>query len=169
MVHIYYGYGKGKTTAAFGLAIRCAGGGGKVLIFQFLKDNSSGERNILDNIPDIDIIKGREKEKFVFEMSKAEINDAKEYYVGKLEEIMARAAKYDMVILDEIIAAVECGLIDERRLIELIEQNRQSAEIVMTGHSPSEALILCADYVTEMKKIKHPFDNGLPARKLIEY
>ena len=169
LVHLYYGYGKGKTTAAVGLAVRCAGSGGRVLFFQFLKDNSSSERKILDNIWGIDIISGKDSEKFVFNMSDEEKREASKYYKNKLNYIMSRSEAYDMLVLDELGDTISSGLIDENELIDLINENRKNTETVITGHDVSPKLISCCDYVTEMKKIKHPYDNGAAARKGIEF
>ena len=166
MIHLYYGNGKGKTTAAMGLALRCAGSGGKVRVFQFLKDNSSGERNILQGIDGIEVIKGRNSEKFVFNMNEAEKAEALHYYARMLEKVFENADKYDMMILDEVMTAVTWGLIDKDCLIK---KHKADAEIVMTGGNPSARILEICDYVTEMKKIKHPFDKGIVARKGVEF
>ncbi|MBR1444229.1 MAG: cob(I)yrinic acid a,c-diamide adenosyltransferase, partial [Firmicutes bacterium] len=110
-VHIYYGDGKGKTTAAMGLAARCGGRGGKVLIFQFMKKDESGEREALSNIETIDIMSGYEKIKFTSKMSENEKKEASGFYGNKFEEICAKADKYDMIILDEILHAVKKGFL----------------------------------------------------------
>ena len=169
MIHLYYGNGKGKTTAAMGLALRCAGSGGRVLIFQFLKDNSSSERNALCNIDGIEIINGKSCEKFVFNMSESEKAQASQYYCTMLDEVFENAKEYDMLILDEVMTAVTCGLIEESCLIKQLKKHKDDAEIVMTGGTPSEKVIQICDYVTHMQKIKHPFDNGTVARKGVEY
>ena len=93
MIHLYYGNGKGKTTAAMGLAIRCAGSGGRVRICQFLKDNSSSERNVLKCIEAIEAINGKDCEKFVFNMTKAEKKEAECYYCKMLERVFENAEK----------------------------------------------------------------------------
>lgn len=167
MIHLYYGNGKGKTTAAVGLALRCAGSGKRVLMFQFLKGNSSSERRLTDNI--IDVIKGKDNEKFIFNMNEEEKAKAAVFYTDKLREIYKIADKYDMIILDEAIDAVNIGFVAEDELLEFIKKHREKVEVIITGHNPSQKLIEVSDYVTEMRKIKHPFDNGAAARKGIEY
>ena len=167
MVHLYYGYGKGKTTAAVGLAVRAAGAGKKVLFFQFLKGNNSSERKIIENLTDV--IPGRDGEKFIFQMSDEEKRESVGYYGEKLDEIFEIAKNYDLIVLDEAADAVEVGFISEKRLTELINKFGNCKEIIITGHNPSKALADCCDYVTEMKKIKHPYDSGTKARRGIEY
>ncbi|MDO5396689.1 MAG: cob(I)yrinic acid a,c-diamide adenosyltransferase [bacterium] len=167
MIHLYYGDGKGKTTAALGLAMRCAGSGKKVLMFQFLKGKSSSECITADKI--MDVINGRSNEKFVFNMTDEEKTEAAVFYTDKLREAEGKADKYDMIILDEAADAAEVGFISEAELINFIKRYGGKKEIVITGHNPSKSLINNSDYVTEMRKIKHPFDNGAAARKGIEY
>lgn len=169
MVHLYYGNGKGKTTAAIGLALRCVGSGKKVRIYQFLKDNSSSERNALCGINGIELIKGKEREKFVFEMDEFEKAKASVYYCEMLKSLFENIRNIDMLVLDEVTTALTCGLVDEKLLLDLIMQYREEIEIVMTGGIPSESIIEVCDYVTHMKKIKHPFDDGISARLGVEF
>ena len=166
MVHLYCGDGKGKTTAAMGLAMRYAGNGGKVLIFQFLKDNTSSERRSMSDIKNITLMEGMNDIKFVWNMTEEEKEDIKGYYNSVIEKLSGTEG-YGMVILDEAVAAVNTGLIDERRLIDIVECQPEK-EWVITGREPSERLMDMADYVTEMVKIRHPFDKGEKARKGIE-
>ncbi len=169
MVHLYYGDGKGKTKAAIGLALRCAGSGKKVLIYQFLKDNSSSERNALHSINGIEIIPGKNCEKFVFEMNETEKKAESEYCREMLEKVFCNLQGIDMLVLDEVTTALTCCLIDENRLLELINTHKNTLEIVMTGGMPSERMLQACDYVTHMQKIKHPFDNGVSARLGVEF
>ena len=175
VVQIYTGNGKGKTTAAFGLALRAAGHGNKVLIHQFLKPASleTGERIALQayglgiriealDIP-WDMSASREDEAAVAEMRKA------------MAEVLARIAEmaqnrlYDVLILDEIVFCLSKGLADLKDVRKIIEQKYPSVEIVLTGRGATNELMEMADLVTEMKCIKHPFDTGLPSRRGIEY
>ncbi len=167
LIHLYCGNGKGKTTAAMGLAIRCAGAGKKVLVIQFLKDNSSSERKILEGISNIDVVDGRDCEKFVFAMNENEKKQTSQYCTEQLGRFFEKAAGYDMLVLDEVAVAVGCGLIDEEYLIGLLKNC--NAEVVMTGGTVSDAMLEICDYITEMKKIKHPFDKGIQARKGVEF
>ncbi len=175
LVQIYTGDGKGKTTAAFGLALRAAGQGNKVLIYQFLKPPSLdiGERFALQlgavrirtealDIP-WDMSKSLEDKKAVARMQAA-ISVA-------LERIAQTAEKrfYDVLILDEIVFCLSKDLAKLEDIKNIIDKRDPLVEIVMTGRGATRELIELADLVTEMKNIKHPFDNGLPARRGIDF
>ncbi len=170
LVHIYCGDGKGKTTAAAGLAIRCAGGGGRVLFYQFLKDGRSGEINVLKNIDNITVVEGYSEIKFSCNMTEEEKNAAKQHYTEKLRELKDRVScqNYDMLVLDEACGALSLGYISKEDLLLFIKNKPVGLELVLTGRNPCESLIENADYVSEIKKIKHPFDKGISARKYIE-
>ncbi|MGN0181946.1 MAG: cob(I)yrinic acid a,c-diamide adenosyltransferase [Candidatus Ornithomonoglobus sp.] len=168
LIHIYCGGGKGKTTAAVGLAIRCAGAGGQVMFFQFLKDNSSSERNILSGIDNIDVIDGLEGMKFVWNMTEREKEETRGQYQQIFNAMIKKAGEYDMIVFDEIIPALKYEFVTEEELIAFLKSKPEKTEIVMTGREPSERLCELADYVTEMKKIKHPYDKGIAAREGIE-
>lgn len=168
MVHIYCGDGKGKTTAAVGLAVRCVGGGGKVLFVQYLKDGKSSETAVLHNIGGVDVKKCPENMKFVFEMTAEEKAELCRFYRGQFEETAKEAADYDMIVLDEVLHAVNMGFLPEEELVSFLDKRPCGTEIVLTGRDPSEALCQRADYITDMKKIKHPYDKGVDARKMIE-
>ncbi len=168
-IHVYYGYGKGKTTAAMGQAFRAAGSGLRVLLHQFLKDNSSGERKALEKIPEITCLAGKDSVKFCSQMSDAEKKKLRQYNEGILEKIAESCGGYDVLLLDESLCAVRLGVLDEARLVRFLEQKPRRLEVILTGHEASGQILRLADYATEMRKIKHPYDNGLPARKGIEY
>ncbi|MCH5212380.1 MAG: cob(I)yrinic acid a,c-diamide adenosyltransferase [Oscillospiraceae bacterium] len=169
LIHIYCGDGKGKTTAAIGLAARCAGAGGRVLFFQFLKGNSSSERKILKEIKNIDLVDGIDNMKFVWNMTDTEKAEAARKYKKIFEDIADRAADYDMIILDEVIPALKYDFVSEHKLVDFLKSKPDGTEIVLTGREPSNGLMELADYVTKMKKIKHPFDDNIKARLGIEY
>lgn len=168
-IHIYYGCGKGKTTAAIGQAVRAAGSGLKVLVVQFLKDNCSGERKILERIPDITCFHGKDQVKFVSRMNEEEKRNLKEYNENIMDEIGKVCDFFDMVILDEILCAVWLKVLNEDILLQFLERKKEGIEIILTGHEATEKVLKIADYVTEIRKIKHPFDKGVKARKGIEY
>lgn len=170
LVHIYHGDGKGKTTCATGLAVRCAGGGGKVLFYQFLKNGSSGELNVLKNVSNITVMEGYDKVKFSYLMTEEETKETTEYYSKKLREISEKISEgdYQLLILDEVLHAVNKGYIELQAMLEFIKNKPEKLEVVLTGRDPKEELLEVADYVTEMKKIKHPFDRGIASRHLIE-
>lgn len=169
LIHIYCGDGKGKTTAAVGLAVRCAGSGGRVLFVQFLKGNTSSERRALSSIGGIDMADGIEDIKFVWKMNDDEKKAARAFYREWFLSICRLGAKYDMIVLDEIIPAVKYGFVTEEELLAFMGSKPENTELVLTGREPSDRLRAAADYVTEMKKIKHPFDSGIAARSGIEY
>ncbi len=168
MVHIYCGDGKGKTTAAVGLALRCAGSGGKVLFCGFLKDGKSSEIKVLEKTENITVMPFLDNVRFSFKMTENEKNEAAQFYTKQLETAAKSAKNYDMLVLDEIFHAVNKGFAPITAVLEMIE-NTPDTEIVLTGRDPAEELCKAADYITEMKKIKHPFDNGIKARKGIEF
>ncbi len=170
LIHIYCGDGKGKTTCGMGLCVRAAGAGKKVLIFQFMKDNSGAERKALADIPNIDVLDGPSRVKFSFRMTEEEKRERREYYDAYLKEISrkVRAQQYDVLFLDEALYAVRAGLLDEDLLAGFLADKPEHLEVILTGQDPGGRLCEAADYISEIRKIKHPFDNGVPARDGIE-
>lgn len=168
-IHAYYGHGKGKTTAAVGQAIRAAGSGLKVLVYHFLKDNSSGERKILDSVPGITCLPGKDYVKFCSQMDETEKAKLKSENEKTLDEIGKLCASFDMVVLDEALCAVWLGVLGEDILVRFLKEQGGSAEIILTGHEISEKVLGFVSYATEFRKVKHPFDKGLKARRGIEY
>ena len=169
LLHIYCGDGKGKTTSAVGLVVRCAGAGKKVLLYQFMKNNSSSERTILEVTPNITCQKGNEGAKFSFQMTEEEKIKAREENDHMVSFLFAQAKDYDVLFLDEPLYAIRAGLLSEELLIECLKGRKPELEVILTGRDPSEALLECADYVSEIKKVKHPFDKGVNSRLGIEY
>ena len=168
LIHVYFGDGKGKTTSATGLAVRAAGSDNKVLINRYLKNPDSGELNILNKIENIDITGSEEDFGFSFNMTEKEKKKASEFFTNQLITAFADAAKYDLLILDEINVAVSLGYIDEELLIKLLTQKPTHLEVVLTGRNPTEKILSMADYASEIKEIKHPYKKGVPARTGIE-
>ncbi|MDT8302757.1 MAG: cob(I)yrinic acid a,c-diamide adenosyltransferase [Sedimentisphaerales bacterium] len=175
LIQVYTGRGKGKTTAAFGLALRAAGQGNKVLIYQFLKPPSldTGERLALE-LGAVGI--RAEAIDLPWEMSESLKNeqafDQMRTAIGEALEKIARTAEkrlYDVIILDEIVFCLSKGLAGLEDIKSIIDGKDPAVEIVLTGRGATRELIEMADLVTEMKKIKHPFDRGLPARRGIEF
>ena len=164
-IHVYYGDGKGKTTAAMGLVLRAAGSGLDVLMFQFLKDNSSSERVILEQIPNVTCLPGKDRVK----LNADEKARLKHYNNKALDEIIKFCGPFDVLVLDEILCAVQLGVLSEEKLVEFLEHKPRGLEIVLTGHVVSDKVLELADYVTEIRKVKHPYDQGITAREGIEY
>lgn len=171
MIHVYYGDGKGKTTAAVGLAARAAGSNMKVLFVQFLKTEFSGERHTLSHTENVTLTFCPLELKFTFEMDEKEKAQAAKVFKGIFDSSVTTALteRYDMVILDEIFDVINCEMITEAEVFEFAANAPVSMEIVMTGHNPPERFIEIADYVTEFKKIKHPYDKGISGRIGIEF
>ena len=169
MVHVYYGDGKGKTTAAIGLAIRCCGNGQTVLFTQFLKSDNSGERRILECIPSVNMPELPKSVKFVFDMTAEEHAEYKEKMIELYNCLAENISNYDMIVADEIFSAVDVGFITTSDIIDLINKCPRSTELVLTGHNLDKSVLVYADYVTYMSKIKHPYDVGMSARQGIEY
>ena len=159
-IHMYYGDGKGKTTAAVGQAVRAAGAGLQVLFFQFLKDNSSNERKILESVPGITCLPGRDQVKFVSRMN----GDDK-----ALDEIVKFCTNFDVLVLDESLCAIHLNVLSEEKIRSFLEHKPRGLEIIMTGHEVSQDLLDLADYATMMMKVKHPYDRKVQAREGIEF
>ncbi|MCD8018829.1 MAG: cob(I)yrinic acid a,c-diamide adenosyltransferase [Clostridiales bacterium] len=151
-----------------GLATRAAGAGKQVLLFQYLKNNDSSERKSLEKLENITVVSGKEMEKFTFQMNEEELAQLHEYNDRMLSELGQMAADYDMLVLDESVYAISMGLLSEDKVLDFLENKPYNLEVVLSGRNPSENLVQRADYVAEIKKIKHPFDQGLSARQGIE-
>ena len=167
-VHIYCGDGKGKTTAAIGLSIRAAGSGMKVLFSQFFKSGTSSEVKILKAIDNIDYICMDRSFGRYRTMNEIQIAEAAKYINKLLDDILAVSDKYDMIVFDEIISTYRYGLIDKEKFLPFLTADKNK-EIILTGREPADELVEIAAYVSEVKKIKHPYDNGIASREGIEY
>ncbi len=169
LVQVYTGNGKGKTSAAFGLALRAIGRGLKVYVIQFIKGGFDyGELYVVDKLPNLKL-KAFGRGEFVTEKppGKEDIELAQEALA--LAEQVVKSGEYDIVILDEINIALNLKLINLDEVLELIKNKPKHVELVLTGrYAPSE-IIETADLVTEMKEVKHPFNKGYKAREGIEY
>ena len=169
-VLIFTGDGKGKTTAALGMALRASGHGLRTLILQFIKANTStGELKALQHLPGVEIIQmGRgfisPVEDPAFPEHRRAAQDALQMALKALQ-----SKGYDMIILDEICTAVGKGLLDEDQVVELISQGDEDSCIVLTGRGATDLLISKADTVTEMCCLKHGLDAGWAAQRGVEY
>ncbi len=170
LVHIYCGDGKGKTTTGMGLCARAAGAGFKVLIYQFMKNNGTNERKTLELSPNITFVDGQDTVKFSFRMSPEEKEQQRQFYNEELRRVtqLAVDGAYDVLFLDEAVYTIRAGLLDEEAVLQFLQHKPDKLEVILTGQGPSEALMAAADYVSENRKIKHPFDEKQPARIGIE-
>ena len=170
-LHIYCGDGKGKTTAAVGLALRCAGSGRQVIFSQFLKDGSSSEVKELLKIPQIRVMVCQRAFGFTFRMTPEEKQEAGTAYQKLWEEVLDAACleKADLLVLDELLPALSAGLVDEQQVLSFLRDRPEHMEVVLTGRNAGEDFLSLADYVTEMRSVKHPYGKGLAAREGIEY
>lgn len=170
-VHLYCGEGKGKTTAAVGLAVRCCGHGGKVVLAQFLKDGASGECRTLAKLEHVTLLAANPVRKFSFQMTEEE----KQRTADAVQRTFAAATGYAvrenarLLVLDEVCAAISCGFLDEQAVLDFLDSRPDTLEVVLTGRGPSEELQKRADYITEMVKLRHPFDDGTGAREGVEW
>jgi len=168
LIHLYCGDGKGKTTSSIGLSIRAAGSGLKVLYVQFLKNGDSGEFNLIKDIKNITTLHTKQKFPFYFIMTKEEKIEAQKAYTDLLCKAVQLSTSYDMVVLDECISAYNLKMIDKEVFLEFLKSENHP-EIILTGRDADNEIIQLCDYVSEIKKLKHPFDKGIKARKGIEY
>jgi cob(I)alamin adenosyltransferase len=168
LTHIYTGHGKGKTTAAVGLAVRAAGDGLRVLFVQFLKGRATGELGPLKSLG-VDVVRSPGVKKFIPDMTQQEREECGVAQHTCLNAAIDSAARYDLIILDEAFGAAETGMIDIDALAEFVKHKPDSLELVLTGRGAPQRLIELADYVSEIKAVKHPYDRGITARKGIEY
>lgn len=170
MIHLYFGNGKGKTTAAVGMAVRAAGNGKNVVFVQFMKGADTGEIGILRNTNGISVLRSTEDFGFFSSMGEDEKFRLKEIHNGLIREgVRMAAGENGFLVLDEITHAVNFGLIDENIVFEALKLSDGGTEVVMTGRDPNGFMLECADYISEIKKVKHPFDKGIGARKGVEF
>ena len=170
-LHVNFGDGKGKTTCAMGLACRALGQGYKVLIAQFMKKKNSGELVTFKKLPNATVIAMPEIKKFSFNMNEEEKLQTKEEQTQGLYDLCKQIEeiKPQLMILDELGITAYNNFITLENMNLLIDTGLKYGEVVVTGRNVPPSLIERADYVTEMKKHKHPFDEGLSARKGIEW
>lgn len=166
-IHIYTGNGKGKTTAALGLAIRAAGAGLQVLFAQFIKGRLYSELNALSRFSDQITVEQFGLPQFIH--GKPSVPDIEAARCG-LERVKSSmlSGRFDMIIIDEGNVAVTCGLISKQDILDLIAMKPENLELIITGRGALPEIIDKADLVTEMKDIKHYYDKGVDARIGIE-
>jgi len=166
-VHVYTGNGKGKTTAAIGLAIRAAGAGMRVYIAQFVKGMHYSELDALDRYADRITLKQYGRDCFIEKEPEAEDIRAARQGLEEVKGILA-SGDYQVVILDEANIATRYNLFSTDELIEIVRSKPEAVELVITGRNADPKVIALADLVTEMKEIKHYYNRGVKARAGIE-
>jgi len=169
LIQVYTGNGKGKTTAALGLALRAVGHGMKVLMVQFMKGNvQCGELESARKLSPYLTIKQVGRETFISKPNP----DPKDLQLAQEGFLIAKKAiqnkEYDIVILDEINLAIDYALIPVKDLLQLIDSKPETVELILTGRNVRREILQRADLVTEMVDRKHYYDRGVPARKGIE-
>ena len=166
-VQVYTGNGKGKTTAALGLALRAAGAGYRTFIAQFIKKRKCSEHALLQELENRITVK-QYGTGFIMRKkpSPSDVAAAQKGYAEAREILLSE--EYDLVVLDEASVAVHCGLLTVDQLLELIALKPKSIELVITGRYADEKIIQAADLVTEMREIKHYRAQGVEARRGIE-
>jgi len=171
-IQVYTGNGKGKTTAALGLALRAVGHGLKVVMIQFMKAMDSGELHSAERLaPDFKIYRFASSNKFIKDMDEDEklrLKNDIEYSLKFTKQIIEQNS-CDILILDEIMAAIHSNLLKIDTVIELMHSKPVNMELILTGRNAPEEIISLADLVTEMRSIKHYYENGVVARKGIEF
>jgi cob(I)alamin adenosyltransferase len=173
LIQVYTGDGKGKTTACAGAAIRAAGQGMKVYFMQFQKGFDSGELNILRKIDNIVVNRICSFKKFYYNMDEQEKYLYAKEHMQALESAIGMIAneplRYDMLVLDEVLGAVSIGVIEESLLINFLKTKPDHMEILLSGRDASVNIVNAADYVSDIKCVKHPYNNSISARRGIEY
>ena len=171
-VQIYTGDGKGKTTAAIGLAVRAAGDGFKVIMVQFLKSSVTGELNSAKQLDPNFVIKRFEKPRGFFWTLNQEEKLELQKEINKSYKFCAKTLKEqacDILILDEVMGALSNNLISNEQIQDLIALKPDNMELILTGRNAPQSIIDKADLVTEMKQVKHYFQKGVSSREGIEY
>lgn len=170
---IYTGNGKGKTTAAVGLAVRAAGNKFRVMFIQFIKGRwKTGERDVLRSIPGIDLeVTGRG---FTIERLRdprisQEDHEAANRHGWQVAQRIVREGEYDLVVLDEILGAINAGLVPLDEVVDMVRTKPADLHLVLTGRNAPPELVEAADLVSEVQPIKHPLARGIKAQRGIEF
>ncbi|WP_297518937.1 cob(I)yrinic acid a,c-diamide adenosyltransferase [Thermococcus sp.] len=167
LVHIYTGNGKGKTTSALGLTVRMLGSGGKVIILQFMKaPDVYGEQKKIRECGAV--IESFGLPKFVHGKPEPDDIEAAKKALQRAKEV-ASSGEWDLVILDELCVALGFKMLNVEEVKGLIESKAPHTELVLTGRYCPEELFELADYVTDMREVKHPYQRGILARRGVEY
>lgn len=168
-IHVYCGNGKGKTTAACGLTLRCLGAGKKVLFVQFFKNGNSSEIKALRTFENLQTMHAVTAPGRFSNMNAEQRIQASADYTKLFSDAAALSDRFDLLVLDEIISSCNLNIVSETLVIDFLDRKPEHLEVVLTGRDPSDELKKRADYITSMDKIKHPYDQGIHARKGIEF
>lgn len=166
LIHLYWGDGKGKTTAAMGLALRALGQGFRVTVVQFLKSGTSGELEGLRRLG-ATVCSGKVGNHFFSNMSPEERAENRKLYSSFLNDELENPG--DLLILDEACGAWEYDMVDRDLLRRAVENRPAGQEVVLTGRHPADWMFALADYSTEMRCHRHPYEKGVTARKGVEF
>lgn len=169
LVQVYTGDGKGKTTAAWGQALRAVGAGFRVAVVQFLKHDESSEVKAVKSLPNLTILgQTRPYDARIDQRNSVEIEaDSRKNFETASDLFLS--GEYDMVILDEMNVVLEYGFVTREEMLDLLGKRPEHTEVILTGRYAPKWLIEAADLVTEMREVKHPSSSGIKARKGIEY
>jgi len=168
LIHLYTGDGKGKTTAAIGLSVRAIGAQFKVLFVQFMKGQDTAELKPLHTLG-VEIYRRGEIKKFIPAMTDDEKNNYKQEQSACLEYAQNNAEQFNFIVLDEVISAITTGMITQEALVKFITEKPLELELVLTGRDAPQSISNLADYISCIKAIKHPYENGIMARRGIEF
>lgn len=171
MVHLYYGDGKGKTSCAMGMVLRAVGRRLQVVVAQFLKGADSGERLVLAALPGAVLLPVPDRVPFSFAMTPEQRSEERKRCREMMEQCrtLAEQGECSLLVLDEVCDALRQELVTQEEVFSLLDACGSGIEVVLTGRDPGPALRDRADYITEMLKVRHPYDRGEPSRLGIEW
>lgn len=171
LVHIYTGEGRGKTSAGIMVALRAAQQGYKVLIIQFIKEIMTSERAAFEErFPEVEFITlGEGFYKILNDRKPEAVHRATAQEAFKISREKIASGRYDVVVLDELVNAVEYGFVDNKDVLKMVRDKPKHVELILTGRKANPALVKIADYVSQIEKVKHPYDKGVLARKGIDF
>ena len=166
LVHVYTGNGKGKTTAALGMCVRAVGHGLRALVVQFMKTGGTYGEGSLD-LPGLRVVpSGHSCLVFSKEITQQDRDMAAEGLATAAEAM--RAGEYDIVVLDEVNVAIKLGLLDARDVVDAVRSRAAGVEVVLTGRYAPPEILDIADYITEMREVRHPYQRGVLSRKGVD-
>ena len=172
LVKIYFGEGKGKSTSSMGRALVCAGEEKEVFVIQFLKGKMTGSLDYLKRLePEIKVFRFEREEAFYEDLSDEEKQEEKVNILNgyNFAKKVLSIGECDVLILDEILASCNYGMVRETSVVEFLQNRPEKLEVVLTGRNPSETFLELADYVSEICMRRHPYEKGIPARRGIEF